>query len=246
MILASDYDGTLTTIEGKVEKKTTDAIHRFRSLHHYFGIISGRSVLNIQRKQKQYNIPTDFIVGNNGAVVLIDGKQVFKHSLTSQKSQVLYDYLKKRCILFAVCDGYYYSFYGKGKWILHRFLQKDGTNIDHMIKANQVVSFIVYGIKFKYRKTFREDVCKEFDVEAYRNGFSLDIMDKGINKANGLAIVKKHYNQELYVIGDGDNDIPMLDLYHGFSVDNASSKVKQHAAKVFKNVQSCIDYLTKR
>ena len=58
-------------------------------------------------------------------------------------------------------------------------------------------------------------------------------------------MVEEKYAGKIFVIGDGHNDLPMIQAYHGFSVHTAPDEVRKSASRCFADVSECIDYLTK-
>lgn len=67
-------------------------------------------------------------------------------------------------------------------------------------------------------------------------------MSKGVNKASALRDLLKELGdtpESLVAFGDGQNDIPMLDLAAiGVVMDNANSDVKEHGKMI---TRSCND-----
>ena len=245
MILASDYDVTLTQKKGKILQSDIDAIANFRANGHKFGICSGRSISNIEMKMNEANISVDFMVGNNGAIAVNgEGKVLVCQTFSQLLCQQLAQYIAKTCLCYAVCDGYHYSFSKFGKGLMGRYLNPSEKTLAQMIDSGNVVSFIIYIIRPKYVKTFQQDIQTLFPVSAYRNTFSLDIMPHDIDKAKGCAVIEAYFKEKLYCIGDGDNDLPMLKSFEGFAVERGSDMAKSSANHVVDNVGDAINYLT--
>ena len=68
-------------------------------------------------------------------------------------------------------------------------------------------------------------------------------MPKGISKASGLDIIIEHSKVDkdfVSVIGDDLNDIPMLEKYNGYAVNNAKDEVKAVSLKIYNSVSDLI------
>ena len=78
-------------------------------------------------------------------------------------------------------------------------------------------------------------------VVAYPNNFVVDIVPKGISKATGLDFLIEYANikeEDVYTIGDGHNDIEMLDVVgYPIVMENGSDEVKQHACYICDDVE---------
>ncbi len=67
-VLACDYDGTLN-IAGVVSKENLEAIDAWRAAGNLFGMVSGRYLRYLREFMDKDNVPYDFLIGNNGAVI---------------------------------------------------------------------------------------------------------------------------------------------------------------------------------
>lgn len=67
-LFATDYDGTIT-FHG-VSDEFRAAIGRWTAAGNLFGVVSGRPYMSILRAVRKDALPADFIVANNGAVIV--------------------------------------------------------------------------------------------------------------------------------------------------------------------------------
>lgn len=83
-----------------------------------------------------------------------------------------------------------------------------------------------------------EGICDVYCSAPY----FIEVMSKGVNKASALRDLLKELGdtpESLVAFGDGQNDIPMLDLAAiGVVMDNANSDVKEHGKMI---TRSCND-----
>ena len=81
-------------------------------------------------------------------------------------------------------------------------------------------------------------------VVAYPNNFVVDIVPKGISKATGLDFLIAYANineEDVYTIGDGHNDIPLIEFgVHGSVMSYADADVKMHAQVEYDSVSDLI------
>lgn len=85
------------------------------------------------------------------------------------------------------------------------------------------------------------------EYEFFESGTAVEIVAKGTNKAKSLEELFQKYNiskDEVLVVGDSGNDIPMLEAFpNSFAMNNAPDYVKKHAKKVIKYVYELEEYM---
>ena len=247
MILISDYDRTLTQIDGRIRETDRQAILTFQNQGHLFGIASGRSVTTIHHLLGQNHLRADVIIGNNGAVIA-DGccHEITRFGIDANLADTVNQKLKHACYGYAVCDGKSYAYHGFGRFTFKRNMGLSDLSVDAMVEQKHVVSFVVYFIKHREKTTLIDGLIHNYALIAFPNGFSIDIMAAHVTKANAVAIAARHFKQQdIHVIGDGPNDIPMIQAYHGYAVQRGSATVKSAATHIFTNISDCIRYLTR-
>ncbi len=81
-------------------------------------------------------------------------------------------------------------------------------------------------------------------VVAYPNNFVVDIVPKGVSKATGIDFLIEYANikeEDVYTIGDGHNDIPLIEFgVHGSVMSCADEDVKAHAQVEYDSVSDLI------
>ena len=94
-ILASDFDGTLKR-QGRIEPQDLNAIQRFRRHGHQFGIVTGRSIAMLMCEAGPLQIPFDFVIGNNGGIVVDQQLRVLhRFDLARQDWEALIRFLRR-------------------------------------------------------------------------------------------------------------------------------------------------------
>ena len=84
-----------------------------------------------------------------------------------------------------------------------------------------------------------EDEKRRFD--ATRSGpHFFEVIPKGITKATAVEELRKHLGipkENVYCFGDSENDLPLMENYHGIAMGNAVESVKKAAEFVTKSCQ---------
>ncbi len=81
-------------------------------------------------------------------------------------------------------------------------------------------------------------------VETYLNRGTLDIVARGVSKQTGVQCAAALLQaDEIYVIGDDYNDLPMIEGLHGFAMSSGVEAAKAAASALFDSVDDCLDYL---
>lgn len=251
-ILASDYDGTFFTDEMQV-KRNVDAVNQWRKAGNLFGFVTGRSIDMIKQPIKQYQIPIDFIVCNNGTTIYNKNKELLTASyLETEHMQTLLQYFEKSGAIHYVFNtkkGTFACALKEGSWINSDLTEKN-LDITPIEKSTASEMTDIFQICIAYKTSEDAKACSDYinqnfgeEMHAHLNIDSVDItppkVDKGIGLHNLLKLqgMKK---EQLLTIGDGENDISMLTRYRGYTVDNACSVVKQAATKIYPNVETLI------
>ena len=81
-------------------------------------------------------------------------------------------------------------------------------------------------------------------MESYLNRGTLDIVARGVSKQTGVEAAAAWLKaNEVYVIGDDYNDLPMIEGLNGFAMSSGVEAVKAAASRLFDTVDACLDYL---
>ena len=120
-----------------------------------------------------------------------------------------------------------------------------------VFKVMPIFGYSDFGKKgMKKAKEFREMMSLKFkdDFEFFESGTAVEILAKGTNKAESLKELFQLYNikdDEVLVVGDSGNDIPMLEEFpNSFAMMHAPSYVKDKANKTIEYVYELEKYMT--
>lgn len=236
-IVFSDYDGTLYITEENM-KKNIKSIEEYRNLGGKFVITTGRSKTSVSNVIKQYNIPYDYIISNNGAVILNrDMVKIYEQAIATDISSKIIEYLKTK-------ENIEISFYDdedKVEYHNQELLKVRIKTFDHELA--QIIEDEINSI-------FKDDVKAHstFPGMYYDNiDFVLvDIVSKNAGKENTIKKLLDILNiekEQVVTIGDGRNDIEMIKEYNGYSMETAEEDVKKSARKIFESIADALEYL---
>lgn len=245
-LFASDYDGTLCFVGG-VAQGDIEALKRYRDAGNHVAIVTGRSLASLIEATKDLNIPFDYMAGDNGGIVLDSQLNIlYRQEINLSEGHRIIEFLKNQDIIdFYVDDG---ILSGQYKYDMAVFNIKTSKKIP----LNEILAKkSIVGIKVKNASNLHAKVLKDKieDLQlnsaiVYQNNDMLDVVPIGVSKATAIEFICKyqHYDN-IYTIGDAENDLPMIIAYDGFTLNSADIVVQNQASKIFNSVKQCIEYL---
>ena len=248
-VLASDYDGTLF-IDGIFNQETLKAIHRWRNNGNQFGIVTGRDLRLTKEAVEEHQIPFDFLICNNGCVLYNQRCEVLK-------SSYLPDEIVRRLIKSpVVAQSPYIVLADKnGRYVYDDNYQKEKyKSVFHtqvLTKEDLKHPNYFYQMDTRYqdaKEMFRalRLLKVEFGnvIHINPNITTIDFTPKGVTKLSGLQnyIDFMELNAaDIITVGDGLNDLPMIEYYHGYTMKWAFVRIKVKARAVVFTVEELIN-----
>ena len=236
-IVFSDYDGTIYIKEEDMEKNIK-LIDEYRRLGGKFVIVTGRSKTSVNGVIEKYNIPYDYVISNNGAIIFDDvGNKIYDQTISVEVSSKIINYLNSKENI----EVFYYYEEDKVKYCNQELLK---------IRAKTPKTETAKNIEKEINSLFGDDVVAHatFPYMYYSNlNYSLvDIVSIKAGKEKSIRKLLEMLNmkgEHAVTIGDGRNDIAMIKEYNGYSMETAENEVKEVASKIFKNVGDVLEYL---
>ncbi len=232
-ILISDYDDTLRPLvrdsNNKVvlsnERTITDvdslnlnitAIKEFRRKGNVFVLSTGRPFDSIKKEIVEYDLPVDYLGCSDGSFLFNSKLNLIESHLFNREQEELIDE-----VISSLNGDFSKDDFGLD------FVSQYHMDITDMLEKDEFIA--------KFDKTFAN---VEF-LDAYRLDFGyvdwLLVRPKNITKITTGYDVLKHYpnleKDDIIAIGDGANDVPMLEEFNGYTLEHSTSKVK----KICKN-----------
>lgn len=226
-LLVSDFDGTYFTDDINI-KKNNQKIKEFRKNGNLFMLSSGRSYNSLKKMCIKYNIEYDYLSCGDGSILYDNNDNiVIKFNLNNDildKFLSLKDLVKFDSIHYSYPDDYY-----------NEYLD------DNLIGLNLVVQNSFINTNFLNQFNILKNNYQNFDFLDYtHNGITFFCLkNKGINKSSTIKFLQKKLNLEtndIYTIGDNENDYEMLKLFQGFYIGNVSLKIQDVCIKGYNQV----------
>ena len=249
-LVAIDLDGTLVTDEKELTKKTVEVIKEASKKGVKIMISSGRSFYRLERFIDALDLRKEnqcTICFNGGMIVENKTKEMlYSKSLDAEEVEELIQLGKalRLPIMIYTRDTHYVE-------TIPEVVRKNTKNLKGMnlkvVNFNQInfkkpenyiykVCFIDKPEKIiEKRKQISEEILKKYEITSSVPEY-LEIVKKGIKKSEAIKVVMEKYDikqDEVMAIGDGENDVEMLEFAGlGIAMENASDFVKGFANDV--------------
>ena len=243
-LAVSDYDGTLKT-DNAVSSENIAAVTAWRKAGNLFGIATGRDFSLIMHEIDIWKIPFDFLICVNGAILYDDKVECLK--IKNIPDMLIKEVLLHPAALTSM--HYQLSSYGVNKLYIRNANSyfsdinlsfKEITFEQSLLEKDVQQISLTYASNDKHLKCADELFAAFYDrLSINLNGLFIDINKHGVNKLSGvldMVAIQGWSTKGLLAIGDGENDISMIQHFKGFSVKSASRKVVKEATAIYKSV----------
>lgn len=242
-ILGSDYDGTFA--EGGIGEDKLLAVEKWRAAGNKFGIISGRGgdFLHELRAQHPRLVP-DFYAACNGAYIT-DGegapiyealcREVTVGTLLRELyvgSRIVYIKIAARCLL-VVDDG---------------AVHPEGEDTISYSDALRLDGFHCFSVCYPSIDTVAPAAARMRErygayLTPLPNGNWVDLVPRGVNKAEGLLRVAEHFGiprEDVIAVGDNGNDMDMIRAFRSYAMENGVCELRAAAGAIVGSVTELI------
>jgi len=232
-----DLDGTVLD-NGKPAKGVIEGIKKLKENKHIVAIATGRSPVLLYDHHIELGI--DYLILSNGSYVKHKDLVIYEHYIPNdvvKRAMEVADEIKADLVI-EYLDGY--ISYRKDTDVSDRFsdmFQIERTKLDRTFYPDKNVFSMVAFDHDQLETMFLK--LPELDFhKATQLGYDVNL--KGDLKAEGVRALIKYLDytsDEVYAIGDGPNDIQMLqEVKHGIAMGNAVPELKEVAEFVTTNV----------
>lgn len=219
-----DIDGTLISDSFRIPQENLDAIDAARAKGHKVFINTGRSWGNIPDElREQFNV--DGVIAGSGAMIIVDGKTVYKKSYDLETVRKTAEYFFKNRDCWCVFEGL------KTNYIIANagYKVRDGRQIElksiddlDLLLPDEEIQVIAAGpvVPDEFMQAF-DDKMSFFVMRTY-----VDFVIKGCSKADGIKKAIELFDiprENTIAVGDSSNDLEMLD-FAGISVAMGNSQ----------------------
>lgn len=268
-IVFCDIDGTFQDLGGEVPQVNYDAIYALQKQGDHFVFISGRGYAQLTELMDQLDSECDVIFSNGGGYKLVGEPVQYNHCLSMAECERVIAILEERNIFYHIHtnEGIILKAVEKyetnilalrkklepigamGKQIMdfkESFFKEQCQHVDDPYRyltehpELKVMKIELMEASDQEHELLR-DVLSSDSAEVFSSFIQcLEIVDPKSSKGNAInEFMKKYPGARSYGIGDGENDLAMLDVVDvPVAVGNAKPIVKEKCQKI---IGDCLD-----
>lgn len=254
VLLASDYDETLYGVDVGVSPANKKAIQYFISEGGYFTVSTGRICRNFAIQMQRESLLV------NAPVILSNGASIYDF----QKEEMLLESHMREGVardVWELCQAFpelgFEAYSDEGAYIHNpnavtmRHLERAGLSGIEMpiLEMPQpwtkvILQQLDHDLLLKAQDYAQKRWGEQYEI-IFSNDVLLEMTAKGVHKgaavlwvAKKLGITKEH----IYCIGNGQNDIPMLDVSaEAFAPSNCIPAIRDYGATILTSCrESCV------
>ena len=236
-LFVADYDNTLFITEESL-KENIKKLKELQQKNYYIVISTGRSLPSIKEKIQEYHIPFDYLTCADGSIIYDKNYQLIK--FYEIKKDIINEIINfKNNINYEEIQISYKTGYSN---ILDLNKEIAGINIViHNNNINNKTKILFNNLKEKY---------PNYNYLIYNhNPYSYYcIKQQHVSKSMGINYLKEYLNikkEDIYVIGDSDNDYEMIKDFNGVCVSNSTDSILNLCKEKYQQVSDYINHLLK-
>lgn len=221
-ILVSDFDKTLYT---ENYKENVELVNDFVNQGNMFIIATGRNLPSLLPDLDK-DLKYDYLICNNGGIIFDSNlKVIYRKDIDNGED--IFNLLKKTpCVGNPLVDSAYEYF-------------------DYAISpCNAIIARI---INYDNTKKLLKYILDKYPfISGYLSDRWLNIDSFNVSKGNGIKYIcdKLNYDyHDVYAVGDGLNDVPMLEICNGYVIKSDRLDLTNTSNKVINDIKELLVYL---
>lgn len=234
-LFVTDYDNTLLTTEENL-KKNIKKIHELKKYDYLIVIATGRSLPAIKKEVEKYSIPYDYLACADGSIIYDKNHQIVK--MFTMSNDIIKEIINfKQNLHYEEIQISYKTGYSNiidaNKDILGINIVMHENHYNNKVKErflNLKIQYPNYNYLLYTHTPYTYMCVKEKDVS---KAYAIQFL------ANKLEIKQN----DIYVIGDSNNDFEMIQQFHGVGMLNSTIDIKEIATKLYPEVYNYINDL---
>ena len=232
-MLASDYDGTFLVNNEKI-KENIEAVKRLRSNNDIFVIATGNNYEHFLNVIIENKIEYDYLILDQGSVIVNSNGEIIsswciEKEIVEKISKELND-----------LDIYNSLKFYTVKSICNKNNLENITKISIKLKDFETAKKIT-----KKLKTYYKDYINAY-VMIFGDNYFIEIISNKTDKENAIrkiAQIEKIPDNLIYTIGNGYNDISMIQYFNGFCMEDSVPELLEICDNRVNSVKDLIDRL---
>ena len=244
-IVFSDIDGTFLNSRHEVLPGTEQAVKRLQQMDIPFVLVSARMPEAITPITEKIGIRIPMISYSGALVLTREGGTLYSHTMPQEPAARILDEIRQRWPEAVV------NYYAGHQWFVRDPKNPAVQREERITSASSVpADFAVLmgkGIlphkllcmsEPAVNEAMERELSRDFpELNVVRSSdILLEIMDKGITKSRGIAVLLEHFGltaQDALAFGDNYNDVDMLQYVGtGVAMGNAPEEIKAIADAV--------------
>ena len=223
-ILVFDLDGTLAGLGKGIQETDLFMLKKLEQMGYQIAICSGKPTYYLCGFMRQVELKNPILIGENGGNIQFGVDLPPERFYLYPYSETAREQIKT---MRAVIEERFYQ----DVWF-----QPNVVGLTPFPKEEKIFDEIAHLLETK--KDYLTDVL------VYRHVDSFDITPKEINKYNGLQFLGELAGigrEDMIAIGDGVNDVPMLE-YADYAI-GIGEKMKEYTDVCFDDITSALTYI---
>ncbi len=235
LLFASDFDNTFSLYPNGVGKETLDAVEKFRKDGNIFGIVTGREYVMTLPIIENYGRYFDFVICMTGAYAASGaGEPIFDFRAEAAR---LFDILK----MLHREGPVYLDVSERAKTVSLDVTRPLSGELESVQKVKRLKYFSQINTKYDTVEK-SERICRALTelygdtVNPHMNGSCIDIPPAGVSKAVSVLKAAERFGvsrENIFAAGDNNNDVPMLEEFHGYTLPHGTDGAKSAAERIF-------------
>jgi Cof subfamily protein (haloacid dehalogenase superfamily) len=239
-LVAVDIDGTLLNSEGIITEKTRISIKRAVEKGVIFSICTGRPIQGVESFNSLLNLDSPFITYNGAMIVMGKSKDIlYEQGLSTEASRNILSIGKSLGTTIIVwANNKLYAYELNERVLDYKQIAKVEPVLiedEEEVIASGITKILWYDDpeKLDHYQDILKDKLKDNVTYCTSRPVFLEFFDSRVSKAVAMEKLGEHFGikrEEMIAIGDGFNDLPMIEYAGlGVAMGNAPKAIKAKA-----------------
>lgn len=239
-LVAVDIDGTLLNSEGIITEKTRISIQRAVEKGVIFSICTGRPIQGVEGFNSLLNLDSPFITYNGAMIVMGKSKDIlYEQGLSAEASRNILSIGKSlETTIIVWANNKLYAYELNERVLDYKQIAKVEPVLikdEEEVIQSGITKILWYDDteKLDHYQDILKTKLKDNVTYCTSRPVFLEFFDSRVSKAVAMEKLGEHFNikrEEMIAIGDGFNDLPMIEYAGlGIAMGNAPEAIKAKA-----------------